>query len=206
MRSRCEATPLTVRHPHCAGIDIGKKPLHVAVSEDAADANVRTFASFTDDLFDMDDWPVSYGVEQVTMEATGVLWIPTFEILDRTGLEVRLVDPLATRRPDGRKTVSVKKFCLTFDKKKCPTFETFLLLNSAQDGRSRLSVDTSADESGADPRGALRSGRVLCPSFLRPSRRPRTTSRDSPTPSSATERNTWNARLPISRTNTSHAK
>ena len=38
------------------------------------------------------------------MEATGVYWIPVYEVLERAGFEVRLVDQRATKRSDGRKT------------------------------------------------------------------------------------------------------
>ena len=38
------------------------------------------------------------------MESTGVYWIPLYEVLDRAGFEVRLVDPRATKRADGRKS------------------------------------------------------------------------------------------------------
>ena len=38
------------------------------------------------------------------MEATGIYWIPVCEVLERAGFEVRLVDPRATKRSDGRKT------------------------------------------------------------------------------------------------------
>ena len=96
--------PLTVVYPHCAGIDIGKKELYVAVAEDADDTNVRTFGTYTEGLKELASWLGSCGVEQVAMEATGVYWIPVYELLDRAGFEVRLVDPRATKRPDGRKT------------------------------------------------------------------------------------------------------
>ena len=41
--------PLTVRYPHCAGIDIGKTELYVAVAKEADDANVRTLARIRKD-------------------------------------------------------------------------------------------------------------------------------------------------------------
>ena len=38
------------------------------------------------------------------MEATGVYWIPPFEVLERAGFEVHLVNPRATKQVDGRKS------------------------------------------------------------------------------------------------------
>lgn len=104
MKGKRRESPLEVKYPNCAGIDVGKRELYVAVSEDADDDNVRSFGAFTDELEELASWLGSCGVEQVAMEATGVYWIPVYEVLDRAGFEVRLVDPRQTKRPDGRKS------------------------------------------------------------------------------------------------------
>lgn len=103
-KERRRESPLTIRYPNCAGIDVGKKELYVAVSEEVAEENVQTFGTYTAALKQLAYWLGTCGVEQVAMEATGVYWIPVYEVLDRAGFEVRLVDPRATKRPDGRKT------------------------------------------------------------------------------------------------------
>ena len=46
----------------------------------------------------------SCGVREVAMESTGVYWIPVFEVLDRAGFEVQLVNPRATKQVSGRKS------------------------------------------------------------------------------------------------------
>ena len=46
----------------------------------------------------------SLGVQIVAMEATGVYWIPLYEVLDARGLEVHLVNSRATRQVSGRKS------------------------------------------------------------------------------------------------------
>ena len=38
----------------------------------------------------------------VAMESTGVYWIPLFELLERRGFTVLLVDPRQTRQVSGR--------------------------------------------------------------------------------------------------------
>ena len=38
------------------------------------------------------DWLQQCGVTTVAMESTGVYWIPLFELLERRGFEVKLVD------------------------------------------------------------------------------------------------------------------
>ena len=95
---------MQVVHPNCAGIDVGKSSHYVAVDEAAAERPVRTFGSFTEDLEEMAAWLKSCGVDIVALEATGVYWIPLFEVLDRAGLEVQLVDARATKQVSGRKS------------------------------------------------------------------------------------------------------
>ena len=95
---------MRVVHPNCAGIDVGKSSHYVAVDEAAAERPIRTFGSFTEDLEEMAAWLLSCGVDIVALEATGVYWIPLFEVLDRAGLEVQLVDARATKQVSGRKS------------------------------------------------------------------------------------------------------
>jgi transposase len=50
------------------------------------------------------DWLKSLNVEVVAMEATGVYWIPLYEVLDASGFQVHLVNARATRQVSGRKS------------------------------------------------------------------------------------------------------
>ncbi len=90
-KERRREAPLTVRYPHSAGIDVGKKELYVAVAEEAAETNVRTFGIYAEVLKKLARWLRDCGVQQVAMEATEVYWILVYEILERWGFEVRLV-------------------------------------------------------------------------------------------------------------------
>lgn len=95
---------LRVMHPHCAGIDIGAKEHFVAVDPQACETPVRRFGCFTDELKAMGRWLNECGVTSVAMESTGVYWIPVYELLERMGLEVHLVDSRASRNISGRKS------------------------------------------------------------------------------------------------------
>ena len=95
---------LRVVHPQCAGIDIGSREHWVAVDPDQSEEPVRCFSAFTDDLQALADWLESLNVRVVAMEATGVYWIPLFEVLDARGFEVHLVNARATRQVSGRKS------------------------------------------------------------------------------------------------------
>ena len=99
---RQQAMPVV--HPNCAGIDVGKKTHYVAVGESASARPVRAFASFTADLEAMAGWLRRCGVDVVAMEATGVYWIPVYDVLDKAGFEVHLVDARATKQVSGRKS------------------------------------------------------------------------------------------------------
>ena len=99
-----KAEALEVIHRDCAGIDVGKRKHYVAVDPSRFDRPVRQFGTFTCDLEAIAEWLIACGVRQVAMESTGVYWIPVFEVLDRGGLEVHLVNPRATKQVSGRKS------------------------------------------------------------------------------------------------------
>ena len=104
MARKSKKQRLQIIHPNCAGIDIGSQEHWVAVDPDKAEEPVRSFSSFTDSLNEMADWLEQVGVEIVAMEATGVYWIPLFELLDRRGFKVQLVNSRSTRQVTGRKS------------------------------------------------------------------------------------------------------
>ena len=91
-------------HPHAGGIDIGATQIQVAVPCDADPKPIRTFTTFTDDLLKLRDWLKACGVKTVAMESTGVYWIPLYQILEATGVEVCLVNARHCKNLPGRKT------------------------------------------------------------------------------------------------------
>ena len=95
---------LSTIHPHAAGIDIGSRFHVVAVAADRDDEPVRTFQSFTHDLYRLADWLAGIGITTVAMESTGVYWIPAYEILEERGFEVFLVNARDSKTVPGRKT------------------------------------------------------------------------------------------------------
>jgi len=89
---------------HAAGIDIGATSHFVAVPEGSSETLVREFKSFTTDLYALADWLQECGVQTIAMESTGVYWIPLYEILEKKGFEVKLVDARQVKNVSGRKT------------------------------------------------------------------------------------------------------
>ena len=95
---------LPVMRPDAAGIDIGATEIFVAVPPDRAPENVRSFPTFTQDLYALADWLKQCGVKTVAMESTGVYWIPLFQILEEREFEVCLVNARHVKNVPGRKT------------------------------------------------------------------------------------------------------
>ena len=89
---------------NAAGIDLGSAEHWVCVPGDRTEKNVRRFGCFTPDLISMADWLIECGVDTVAMEATGVYWIPVFQILETKGIEVKLVNAHHFKTVPGRKT------------------------------------------------------------------------------------------------------
>ena len=102
-RARIEQ-PLAVLRPNAAGIDIGSEEHYVSVPPDRDHEDVRRFGCYTADLRRMAEWLKSCHIDTVAMEATGVYWVPAYEILEEYGFEVFLVDARQTRNVSGRKT------------------------------------------------------------------------------------------------------
>ena len=96
--------PLERIQPNAAGIDCGSRHHHVAVPVDRDPEPVRRFKTFTPDLYRMVDWLEACRIDTVAMEATGVYWIPIYDILEQRGFKVVLVNARHVKNVPGRKT------------------------------------------------------------------------------------------------------
>jgi len=89
---------------HAAGVDIGSREHWACVPREADERPVRKFGTFTGDLEAMAEWFKECGVTSIAMEATGVYWIALFQILERRGFHVILVNARQTKNVAGRKS------------------------------------------------------------------------------------------------------
>jgi hypothetical protein len=101
--SKSNNAVLPVMRPDAAGIDIGATDF-VAVPADRAEENVRSFPTFTQDLYALADWLRQCGIRTVAMESTGVYWIPLFQILEERQFEVCRVNARHVKNVLGRRT------------------------------------------------------------------------------------------------------
>jgi transposase len=95
---------LPILHPDAAGIDIGSNKIFVAVPAERDPESVRSFSTFTRDLYDLADWLQQCRIKSVAMESTSVYWIPLYQILETRGFEVFLVNAQHVKNVPGRKT------------------------------------------------------------------------------------------------------
>jgi transposase len=104
---------LQVLHAHAAGIDLHPSVHWVAVPPRSAPAppadhppnlppHVRKFGTCTADLEALADWLAACHVTTVAMESTGIYWVTLFELLERRGFQVNLIDPRQTKHAPGR--------------------------------------------------------------------------------------------------------
>jgi len=93
-----------ISEPNAAGIDVGAREMFVAVPPGRDENPVRVFATFTEDLERLTDWLEQCGITTVALEATGVYWIPLFEILEQRGIRPCLVNARHMKNVPGRRT------------------------------------------------------------------------------------------------------
>ena len=91
-------------NPNAAGIDCRASEHFVAVPPDRAPTPVQSFKTFTGDLHRLADCLAACRVTSVTMEATGVYWIPLYVILEARGVDVVLVNAQHVKNVPGRKS------------------------------------------------------------------------------------------------------
>ena len=96
-------TQLTVINPTAAGIDISDTEMMVAYPIGGDRLEVRVFGCFTRDLHAIVSKLKQHGITTVSMESTGVYWVPLFLLLQEHGFEVYLVNARHVKNVTGRK-------------------------------------------------------------------------------------------------------
>jgi transposase len=91
---------LPILDPKAAAIDVGSEQLHLSI----AGGPPRVFGTTTAQLHALRDFLLSEQVRSVAMEATGVYWLCPYEVLEKAGLEVVVVNGKYVKNLPGRKT------------------------------------------------------------------------------------------------------
>ena len=87
-------------NPNAAGIDIGSEKIFIAIEGQ----DVRSFRTFTTDLQQAVKYLQENQVSSVAMEATGVYWVVLYDLIEESGIQAILVNPMETKNVPGRKT------------------------------------------------------------------------------------------------------
>jgi hypothetical protein len=91
--------------PSVAGIDIGDKLIYVSIPDGKGNSIVEEFKTTTPELHGIVKKLKKANVTTAVMEATGVYWIPLFEIIEESGgIKPILVDAKSVKNVPGRKT------------------------------------------------------------------------------------------------------
>ena len=89
---------LPVLDPTAAAIDVGSEQLHVSI----AGGPPKVFGTTTGELHDLRDYLLAQGVKSVAMEATGIYWLCPYEVLEKAGLRVVMVNGKYVKNLPGR--------------------------------------------------------------------------------------------------------
>jgi transposase len=95
---------LAVIHKNTAAIDVGSTMMMVAYSDKEGNQCLLEVDAYTEDLYDLAKTLHAEGIRQVSMEATGVYWMALYELLERQGLKVIVVNPKHFKNVDAQKT------------------------------------------------------------------------------------------------------
>lgn len=102
--TRTKDLQLAIIHPHTAAIDVGSMLMMVAYTDAQGRQCLLETDGFTESLYELAQTLHAAGVRQVAMEATGVYWMSLYEVLERKGLQVTLINPKHFKNVHAQKT------------------------------------------------------------------------------------------------------
>jgi len=95
-------------HRNCCGLDVHKQTITACLIREDGSGNSykekRLFGTMTQDLRELSEWLREAEVSAVAMEATGIYWVPVWNVLERAGFHLLLINPEHYRAIRGKKT------------------------------------------------------------------------------------------------------
>lgn len=95
---------LAIINQQSGAIDVGSTMMMISYTDSEGQHHIIEACAYTDDLESVAIRLQESGVEKVAMEATGVYWMVLYELLERYGIEVTLVNPKHFKNVAGQKT------------------------------------------------------------------------------------------------------
>jgi transposase len=93
-----------LRLSSAAGIDVHKEFFQVAVCREKSPPVEKQFGTFSKDLLALRDFLNEHRIKDVIMESTGVYWMPLYNVLTESGINVRVANPLKVKQIPMEKT------------------------------------------------------------------------------------------------------
>jgi transposase len=95
-------------HRNCCGLDVHKQTIAACLIREDINGSTskekRVFGTMTQQLRELAQWLVKAEVTGVAMEATGVYWVPVWNVLEGEGLQLVLINPEHYKAVRGKKT------------------------------------------------------------------------------------------------------
>ena len=95
-------------HRNCCGLDVHKQTIAaclISENEDGTSSQQkRIFGTMTQQLRELAQWLAEAKVTAVAMEATGIYWVPVWNVLEPHGFELLLINPEHYKAVRGKKT------------------------------------------------------------------------------------------------------
>jgi transposase len=98
---------MDVFHERCAGLDVHKDLLVACrriTTGGTVERDIRSFDAKMSGLLELAAWLKEKDIVEVVMEATGVYWIPVWNVLEEEGFKLCLVNPAHFKNVPGRKS------------------------------------------------------------------------------------------------------
>ncbi len=95
-------------HRNCCGLDVHKQTIAaclISENEDGTSSRQkRIFGTMTQHLRELAQWLAEAKVTAVALEATGIYWVPVWNVLEPHGFELLLINPEHYKAVRGKKT------------------------------------------------------------------------------------------------------
>ena len=95
-------------HRNCCGLDVHKQTIAACLISESEDGTSRQqkriFGTMTQQLRELAQWLAEAKVTAVAMEATGIYWVPVWNVLEPHGFELLLINPEHYKAVRGKKT------------------------------------------------------------------------------------------------------
>lgn len=95
-------------HRNCCGLDVHKLTIAACLISENGDGTSsqqkRIFGTMTQQLRELAQWLAEAKVTAVAMEATGIYWVPVWNVLEQYGFELLLINPEHYKAVRGKKT------------------------------------------------------------------------------------------------------